>query len=65
MFVNRLGVVAMTDGPVSTGRGGVEGVLPTALWPLAIGINTGHRPSTTWYMNILGVVLEHPFSDLM
>ena len=65
MFVNRLGVGSMMDGPVSTSRRSVEGISPTALWPLVIGINTGHRSSTTWYDNILGVAFEHPFSDLM
>ncbi len=65
MFVNRMGVGSMVGRLMSTSGRSVEGVSPTALWPLAIGINTGHRSSTTWYDNILGVAFQHPFSDLM
>ena len=65
MFVNRMGVGSMVGWLVSTSGRSMEGVSPTALWPLAIRINTVQRSSTTWYDNILGVAFEHPFSDLM
>ena len=65
MFVNRMGVGSMVGRLVSTSGRSVEGVSPTALWSLAIRINTGHRSSKIWHQNALGVVVEHPFSDLM
>ena len=64
MFVNRMGVGSMVGWLVSTSGRSVEGVSPTALWPLTIRINTGHRSSTTRYDNILGVAFGRPFSDL-
>ena len=65
MFVNRMWVGSMVRGLVSTGLRRFGGVSPTALWALAIGINTGHRSSMIWYDNVRGVASQHPFSDLM